>query len=64
MAYDGETLETMRKFIPLLLLFFFISNITNAQQDAMFTKYMFNTLSYNPAYALSLIHISEPTRPY
>ena len=58
MAYDGETLETMRKFIPLLLLFFFISNITNAQQDAMFTKYMFNTLSYNPAYAGSKEYLS------
>ena len=37
-----------------------------AQQDAMFTKYMFNSLSYNPAYAgskdfmsLGLIHRSQ-----
>ena len=48
----------MRKFIPLLLLFFFISNNTSAQQDAMFTKYMFNTLAYNPGYAGSKEYMS------
>jgi len=30
----------------------------NAQQDAMFTKYMFNTLVFNPAYAGSYDHLS------
>ena len=29
-----------------------------AQQDAMFTKYMFNTLVYNPAYAGSYEYLS------
>lgn len=48
----------MRKLLPFLLLFFFISSTSNAQQDGMFTKYMFNTLSYNPAYAGSKEYLS------
>ncbi len=31
---------------------------SNAQQDPMFTKYMFNTLNYNPAYAGSTEYLS------
>jgi len=44
----------MRKLYILFFAIFAIGTITNtltAQQDAMFTKYMFNQLSYNPAYA-------------
>ncbi|SMC31392.1 PorP/SprF family type IX secretion system membrane protein [Cellulophaga tyrosinoxydans] len=43
----------MRKIIflvPLLITSFFIQN-GNAQQDAQYTQYMFNTMSVNPAYA-------------
>ena len=43
-----------------------LSTAAIAQQDAMFTKYMFNSLSYNPAYAgskdymsLGLLHRSQ-----
>jgi len=35
----------------LLFLFFTISIALNAQQDAQYTQYMYNTISVNPAYA-------------
>jgi type IX secretion system PorP/SprF family membrane protein len=35
---------------PLLLVFIFLESV-NAQQDAQYTQYMFNTMSVNPAYA-------------
>ena len=41
----------MRKFFTLILFFVIGGTALNAQQDAMFTKYMFNSLVYNPAYA-------------
>ncbi|MEM6316603.1 MAG: type IX secretion system membrane protein PorP/SprF [Bacteroidota bacterium] len=41
----------MRKFLALLLFFVIGGTALKAQQDAMFTKYMFNSLVYNPAYA-------------
>ena len=50
--------DTMRKYLPLFLSLFFIIPSSQAQQDAMFTKYMFNTLSYNPAYAGSKEYMS------
>ena len=34
-----------------LLIFGFITSAVNAQQDAQYTQYMYNTLSINPAYA-------------
>lgn len=40
----------MKKFL-LLLIIVFSSSVLLAQQDAMFTHYMYNTLSVNPAYA-------------
>jgi type IX secretion system PorP/SprF family membrane protein len=40
----------LRYIITFFVLLLGIS-FANAQQDAMFTKYMFNQLSYNPAYA-------------
>lgn len=46
----------MRKLLVILLVF--VSYIASAQQDAMFTKYMFNALSYNPAYAGSKDHMA------
>ncbi len=44
----------------ILILFFIllISGAAYSQQDPMLTKYMFNTLSYNPAYAGSSEHLS------
>ena len=36
-------------FLLLIMLLFSVS--TFAQQQSMFTKYMFNTLAFNPAYA-------------
>ena len=41
----------MRKITLHFFLLFFLVNISFGQQDAMFTKYMFNSLSYNPAFA-------------
>lgn len=44
----------MRKYILLssiLIAAFTGQNLVHAQQDPMFTKYMFNPLNYNPAYA-------------
>lgn len=49
------------KYSPLRTLFiclFLGPVVLLAQQDAMFTKYMFNTLVYNPAYAGSHDHLS------
>jgi type IX secretion system PorP/SprF family membrane protein len=41
----------MRKLLLLLLLSTIVSWEIQAQQDAQYTHYMFNTLSVNPAYA-------------
>lgn len=48
----------MKKYLPLFLALFFISNNIHAQQDAMFTKYMFNSLNFNPGYAGSKEYLS------
>lgn len=48
----------MKKIILLGLTLVFLSNVGQAQQDPMFTKYMFNTLIFNPAYAGSKDHMS------
>lgn len=48
----------MKKIILLGLVLVFIVNMGKAQQDPMFTKYMFNTLIFNPAYAGSKDHMS------
>jgi type IX secretion system PorP/SprF family membrane protein len=47
-------------FLRYILLFLFVLNlnVVFSQQDAMFTKYMFNTLVYNPAYAGSFDYLS------
>lgn len=46
----------MRFFITLLILFSFLA--INAQQDALFSKYVFNSLTFNPAYAGSKDYLS------
>ena len=48
----------MKKILLLGLIVVLISNVGQAQQDPMFTKYMFNTLIFNPAYAGSKEHMS------
>lgn len=40
---------SMKKLLPFIL--FPMSLLVQAQQDPQFTQYMYNTLSYNPAYA-------------
>lgn len=51
-------LLTMRKSITLLTLLLVASVASFAQQDPMFTKYMFNSLTFNPAYAGSRDHMT------
>ena len=41
----------MRKIFTLIVFLILGGIAVQAQQDAMFTKYMFNSLVYNPAYA-------------
>lgn len=49
----------MNKTILLVLILLFVgAQSSNAQQDPMFTKYMFNSLMFNPAYAGSKDHMS------
>ncbi|MCO6484218.1 MAG: type IX secretion system membrane protein PorP/SprF [Saprospiraceae bacterium] len=48
----------MKQFRLLLTLFGLFGGVAMAQQDPMFTKYMFNSLTYNPAYAGSNEHMS------
>lgn len=49
---------TSSRTLILLVLSLLAFRQAGAQQDAMFTKYMFNTLVYNPAYAGSYEHLS------
>ena len=46
------------RLIAVAAAFGLASGAALAQQDAMFTKYMFNSLSYNPAYAGSKDYMS------
>lgn len=41
----------MKKLILLTLFLCSLNTVSQAQQDPMFTQYMFNPLPYNPAYA-------------
>lgn len=43
----------MKKFI-LFIAFALVANLSIAQQEAQYTQFMYNKLSYNPAYAGSL----------
>lgn len=43
--------HTMKKIIHTLLPLLLLANFSKAQQDPMFTHYMYNTLWLNPAYA-------------
>ena len=46
------------KLLCLSFLFFLIQTTSSAQQEPQFTKYMFNTLTYNPGYAGSRGYMS------
>lgn len=46
--YKIKVFERLR---ILVLLLFSIPCISNAQQDSQYTQYMYNTVSFNPAYA-------------
>ncbi len=48
----------MRKILTLAVFLFLFSIPSFGQQDAMYTKYMFNSLVYNPAYAGSKGYMS------
>jgi len=48
----------MKKIFTLVTALFFLLQLSHAQQDAMFTKYMFNSLIYNPAYAGAKDHMA------
>ncbi|MEZ4949307.1 MAG: type IX secretion system membrane protein PorP/SprF [Saprospiraceae bacterium] len=50
----------MRNTASMVVLFFLLgsTSLLKAQQDPMFTKYMFNSLVYNPAYAGSNEHMA------
>tara|TARA_B110000902_G_scaffold147310_1_gene169892 strand:+ start:1256 stop:2176 length:921 start_codon:yes stop_codon:yes gene_type:complete len=54
----------MKKIVTLVLVL--ISGLSYAQQDAQFSNYMYNTLSFNPAYAGSRgttsIYLSQRTQ--
>ena len=48
----------MRKILTFAVFLFLFTTVSNGQQDAMFTKYMFNSLVFNPAYAGSNGHMA------
>lgn len=48
----------MRKLVTLLALTVLTTVVGIAQQDPMFTHYMFNSLTFNPAYAGSKDHLA------
>ncbi len=48
----------MRRILTLAVFSFLFCSETISQQDPMFTKYMFNSLAYNPAYAGSNGHMA------
>lgn len=58
--YNHQTLKklVMRKLLPLVILITCLTGSIYAQQDAMFTNYVFNALNYNPAYAGSKDHMA------
>ncbi|MEZ4956094.1 MAG: type IX secretion system membrane protein PorP/SprF [Saprospiraceae bacterium] len=48
----------MKKTLTFLSLIILVGQVSFAQQEPMFTKYMFNSLIFNPAYAGSKEHMS------
>lgn len=54
--FSNLLINSKMQLMSLLLMF--MTCIVWGQQDPMFTKYMFNSLSYNPAYAGSNDHMT------
>ena len=48
----------MKKTLPIIVLALLAAQMVFGQQEPMFTKYMFNSLIFNPAYAGSKDHMS------
>lgn len=48
----------MKKTLTVIAMLLLLGGVGYAQQDAMFTKYMFNSLVFNPAYAGSKDYMS------
>ena len=48
----------MRKSTPIIVLLLLCAGFAQAQQDPMFTKYMFNSLVFNPGYSGSKDHMT------
>lgn len=49
-----QSTDNMKRITTIILIIFCVTGLTyraQAQQDAMYTQYMFNTLAINPAYA-------------
>jgi len=54
-----QKISLQRSLIMIFgLLVFLLTGLLNAQQDAQYTQYMYNTVSVNPAYAGSRGHMS------
>ncbi len=50
--YYNTKIKPMKKYLSILIVLFATSfGVVNAQQDAQYTQYMYNTISVNPAYA-------------
>lgn len=59
MTNDSKYIKWAHVMPILVLLFIVVSSIElNAQQDAQYTQYMYNTVSVNPGYAGSRGHMS------
>lgn len=52
-----EKQSNMKRSLTLLTFLLFVGGLVKGQQDPMFTKYMFNSLVFNPAYAGSKDHM-------
>ncbi|MEM6722456.1 MAG: type IX secretion system membrane protein PorP/SprF, partial [Bacteroidota bacterium] len=48
----------MKRIVLFLFFSLVLIDLAKAQQEPMYTQYMFNTLAYNPAYAGSLGFLS------
>ena len=51
----NDVKSSLTKIITIAIVLIGMSYTASAQQEAQFTQYMFNRLSYNPAYAGSSI---------
>ncbi len=57
-AFLNQNPCNMKRALTFTLILTFVGGFVYGQQDPMFTKYMFNSLIFNPAYAGSKDHLS------